>query len=86
MYNFQQWIKKQLTFDKLPRNRGVCSSRPFLATGNVSEACRKTRVSRQTFYKWRERLHYRVYWKERFQTDGNGGIEVPKSCIGQDNS
>jgi len=39
------------------------------ATGNVSEACRKARVSRQTFYNW----------KERFQTDGNAGLEVPKS-------
>lgn len=39
------------------------------ATGNVSLACRKARVSRMTFYNW----------KERFEQGGYAGIEKPNS-------
>jgi len=38
-------------------------------TGNVSEASRKARVCRGTFY----------YWKERFDTEGAAGLEQPDS-------
>jgi len=39
------------------------------ATGNVSAACRKARVSRQTFYNW----------KKRFVEEGYAGLEEPRS-------
>ena len=39
------------------------------ASGNVSKACRRARVSRQTFYNW----------KPRFETDGYAGLEELKS-------
>ncbi|MCP4456935.1 MAG: helix-turn-helix domain containing protein [Cytophagales bacterium] len=39
------------------------------ATGNVAEACRKARVSRDTFY----------YWKPRFDEGGYGALEQTKS-------
>lgn len=39
------------------------------ATGNVALACRKARVSRQTFYNW----------KDRFQTYGYAGLEFSES-------
>lgn len=35
------------------------------ATGNVSQACRKARVSRQTFYNW----------QARFERDGYAGLK-----------
>ena len=38
-------------------------------TGNVAFACRKARVSRQTFYNW----------KARFQTESYPGLEATKS-------
>ena len=38
-------------------------------TGNVALACRKARVSRMTFYNW----------KERFEQEGYVGIEKPNS-------
>jgi transposase InsO family protein len=51
-----------------------CSQRKFLfevwqETGNVSEACRRARVSRATFY----------YWKPRFKEAGYAGLEKPQS-------
>ena len=39
------------------------------ASGNVAEACRRARVSRQTFYNW----------KPRFETEGYAGLEELKS-------
>ena len=41
------------------------------ATGNISLACRKVRVSRKVFYKW----------KERFDQEGYAGLEKPKSHV-----
>jgi transposase len=38
-------------------------------TGNVTQACRKARVSRGTFYKW----------KPRFEADGYAGLECIQS-------
>ena len=51
-----------------------CSQRKFLfevwqKTENASEACRRARVSRATFY----------YWKPRFEEAGYAGLEKPKS-------
>lgn len=43
-------------------------------TGNVSHACRKARVSRQTFYNW----------KERFEQEGYSGLETPRSHARKD--
>ncbi len=43
-------------------------------TGNVSQACRKARVSRQTFYNW----------KERFEQEGYSGLETPRSHARKD--
>ena len=39
------------------------------STGNVAKACRRARVSRQTFYNW----------KQRFETLGYTGLEKVKS-------
>lgn len=41
------------------------------ATGNVALACRKARVSRMTFYNW----------KERFEQEGYAGLEKPKRHV-----
>lgn len=41
------------------------------ATGNVTLACRKARVSRKTFYNW----------KERFDEERYAGLEKPKSHV-----
>jgi len=39
------------------------------ATGNVTKACQKARVSRRTFYNW----------KPRFDQKGYAGLETPES-------
>jgi len=44
------------------------------ATGNVSLACRKARVSRQTFYNW----------KRRFEQAGYEGLKEPHSHARKD--
>ncbi len=43
-------------------------------TGNVSQACLKARVSRQTFYNW----------KPRFEKEGYEGLKEPRSHARKD--
>lgn len=63
--------KKQTYFRPTTKQQRWLLFETWEATGNVALACRKARVSRNTFYDW----------KERFDQEGYAGLEKPKSHV-----
>lgn len=60
---------KKVYFRETTFQQRKCLFELIEETGNVSKACKRMKISRGTYY----------YWKERYEKDGIEGIREPKS-------